>query len=44
MIQQIFRLDTTEVKEVMVPRINIIAIEPTTTLEQLRAIVDTEGH
>jgi magnesium and cobalt transporter len=44
MIQQIFRLDTTEVKEVMVPRINIIAVEPETTLDRLREIVRTGGH
>ncbi len=44
MIQQIFRLDTTEVKEVMVPRINIVAVGPETTLDQLRTIVRTEGH
>lgn len=44
MIQQIFRLDTTEVKEVMVPRINIVAIPRDTSLEQLRQIVRAEGH
>lgn len=44
MIQQIFRLDTTEVREVMVPRINIIAIQPNTTLAQLQDIVNREGH
>ncbi len=44
MIQQIFRMDTTEVREVMVPRFNIVAIPPTTTLAELREIVTKEGH
>jgi len=44
MIQQIFRLDTTEVREVMVPRINIVAVEPTITLNQLRDVVRENGH
>ncbi len=44
MIQQIFRLDTTEVREVMIPRFNIVAIPPTTTLAELREIVSREGH
>ena len=44
MIQQIFRLDTTEVREVMVPRINIIAVEPEITLDRFREIVRAEGH
>jgi len=44
MIQQIFRLDTTEVKEVMVPRINIVAVQPGITLNDLRQVVREEGH
>jgi len=44
MIQQIFRLDTTEVKEIMVPRINIVAVHPDTTLDDLRRLVREEGH
>jgi len=44
MIQQIFRLDTTEVREVMVPRINVIAVEPDVTLEQLRRVIRDGGH
>ncbi len=44
MIQQIFRLDTTEVKEVMVPRINIVAVHEQTSLEELRTLVRQKGH
>ena len=44
MIQQIFRLDSTEVREIMVPRINVIAVEPDVTLEQLRRVIRDGGH
>lgn len=44
MIQQIFRLDTTEVREVMVPRINITWVEAAENLEEIKTKIKTSGH
>ncbi len=44
MIQQIFRLDTTEVSEVMVPRINITWVEVNETLEEIKNKIKATGH
>ncbi len=43
MIGQIFQLDVTEVREVMVPRIRIIAIEKTAPFEEIRRITKEYG-
>ena len=44
MIQQIFRLDTTEVKEVMMPRINITWVDVDENLEEIKNKIKATGH
>ncbi len=44
MIQKIFRLDTTEVKEVMVPRTNLIWVEAAESLDGIKEKIKTTGH
>jgi len=44
MIQKIFRLDATEVKEVMVPRINLIWVEVCDSLDGIKEKIKTTGH
>jgi len=43
MIGQIFQLDTTEVREVMIPRINVKGIEKNATLENIREMTREFG-
>jgi CBS domain containing-hemolysin-like protein len=44
MIGQIFRLDQTTVREIMVPRIDIVAIEKGTGFAAIRELVRRDGH
>lgn len=44
MIGQIFQLDQTVVREIMVPRIHMIAVEKNTSLAEIQAMVRTDGH
>lgn len=44
MIQKIFQLDTTEVKEVMVPRINITWVDVDENLEEIKKKIKETGH
>lgn len=44
MISQIFLLDQTLVKEIMIPRIDIIAFEKSTSFQEIRKIVHKDGH
>ncbi len=44
MIGQIFQLDQTIVREIMVPRINITGIEKTSTFKEIRKLVLKDGH
>ncbi len=44
MIQKIFRLDTTEVSEVMVPRINITWVEVNENLEEIKNKIKSTGY
>ena len=44
MIGQIFQLDQTVVHEIMVPRIDIIGIEKSTTFADIRKLVLEDGH
>jgi CBS domain containing-hemolysin-like protein len=44
MIQQIFRLDTTGVSEVMVPRINITWVEVNESLQEIKNKIKETGH
>ena len=44
MIGQIFRLDQTTVREIMVPRIDMIAIEKSTSFATIRELVKRDGH
>ncbi len=44
MIGQIFQLDQTVVKEIMIPRIDITAIEKSINFRDLREIVRKDGH
>ncbi len=43
MIGQIFQLDVTEVREVMVPRIDMVGINKNATLEEIRALTKGAG-
>jgi len=43
MIGQIFQLDVTEVREVMVPRVNMIGLEKDANLEEIRKITKEHG-
>ncbi len=44
MIQKIFRLDTTEVREVMVPRINITWVDVEESLDEIKNKIRQSGH
>ncbi|MBD3258254.1 CBS domain-containing protein [candidate division GN15 bacterium] len=44
MIGQIFLLDQTQVREIMIPRIDIKAIEKTTSFAEIQALVRSDGH
>ncbi len=44
MIQKIFRLDTTEVREVMVPRVNITWVDTEENLEEIKKKIKETGH
>lgn len=44
MIQGVIGLENTEVREVMVPRIHIIALEEDATIDDVRRIVREHGH
>jgi CBS domain containing-hemolysin-like protein len=44
MISQIFLLDQTLVKEIMIPRIDIIAFEKSTSFKEIRKIIQKDGH
>ncbi|MCI0405512.1 MAG: hemolysin family protein [candidate division Zixibacteria bacterium] len=44
MIQKIFRLDTTEVKEVMVPRVSITWVDVGEGLEEIKGKIKETGH
>ena len=44
MIQKIFRLDTTEVTEAMVPRINMVWVEVNEGLEEIKKKIKETGH
>ena len=44
MIGQIFQLDQTQVREIMVPRIDIKAIEKLTSFADIQALVRADGH
>ncbi len=44
MIESIFQLDTTEVQEVMTPRVDLIAIDINTPLKKLREIAAKHGY
>jgi CBS domain containing-hemolysin-like protein len=44
MIGQIFRLDQTQVQEIMVPRISITGIEKRTSFADIQALVRADGH
>jgi putative hemolysin len=44
MIGQIFRLDQTTVREIMVPRIDMVAIEKSTSFASIRELVRRDGH
>lgn len=44
MISQILRLDTTAVKEIMIPRVNIVWVNHTASFDEVKEIVKTSGH
>lgn len=44
MISSIFEFRDTQVKEIMIPRIDIVAVEKNTTLEQLTQLIKRKGH
>lgn len=44
MINQIFLLDQTVVKEIMVPRMDIVAFEKNMNFNEIRAIIKKDGH
>ncbi len=44
MISQIFLLDQTVVREIMIPRINIVAIDKQMTFRKIRELVTRDGH
>jgi CBS domain containing-hemolysin-like protein len=44
MIRSVLELDQTQVREIMVPRIDMVAIPDTATYEEIREIVREEGH
>jgi len=44
MIENIFELDQTAVKAVMVPRIDIVSIQETASIDEIKKIVHKSGH
>jgi putative hemolysin len=44
MIYSIFQLDDTVAREIMIPRIDIVAVDVNTTLEQAREVIINAGH
>lgn len=44
MIHQIFQLDVTEVEEIMVPRVNVVAIEQGTGLGRIQQVFQEHGY
>ncbi|MCA9731760.1 MAG: HlyC/CorC family transporter [Deferribacteres bacterium] len=44
MISSIFEFRDTQVREIMVPRIDIVAVEQNTTLEELIELIKKKGH
>jgi len=44
MIRHVLALDETEVRQIMVPRIDIVAIPRTATFDEIRELVREEGH
>ena len=44
MIERVFDLDDTVVREVMVPRPDVVSVSATTTVDELRSIVFEAGH
>jgi CBS domain containing-hemolysin-like protein len=44
MIRHVLELDQTEVREIMVPRIDIVAVGEEATFEEIRDLVRLEGH
>jgi len=44
MIGQIFQLDQTVVKEIMIPRIDITAVERSMSFRDIRKLVEKDGH
>lgn len=44
MITQIFQLDQTIVKEIMIPRINIVGFEKSMSFKQIKEIIKKDGH
>lgn len=43
MIHQIFQLDVTEVEEIMIPRINLVAIDAGASLDEIRLLIQENG-
>jgi len=44
MIHQIFQLDVTEVEEIMVPRINLTAIDKDASIDEIRLLIEKDGY
>lgn len=44
MIYSIFQLDDTVAREIMIPRIDIVAVDVNTTLQQAREVIINAGH
>jgi CBS domain containing-hemolysin-like protein len=44
MIRHVLELDETDVREIMVPRIDIVAVPETASFEEIRELVRREGH
>jgi CBS domain containing-hemolysin-like protein len=44
MIRQVFELDDTTATEVLVPRPDVVSVEPDATMADLRALVEETGH
>jgi putative hemolysin len=43
MIHQIFQLDVTEVEEIMIPRINLVAIDAGASIDEIRLLIQENG-
>jgi putative hemolysin len=44
MIHQIFQLDVTDVEEIMIPRINLVAIDKNASIDEIRLLVQENGY